>query len=94
MARMHHVLSYDITNDKRRRKLVKLMEEVALRVQYSVFETSLSRKEVRLLVEQSLEFVRPSEGDSLRIYRICKTCAEHFQQIGGREVDWEKDFVF
>jgi CRISPR-associated protein Cas2 len=93
MARMRHVLSYDITNDKRRRKLVKLMEQVALRVQYSVFETSLSVKEVRLLVQESLEFVCPSEGDSLRIYRICKTCAEHFHQIGGREIDWEKDFV-
>lgn len=93
MARIRHVLSYDITNDKRRRKLVKLMEQMALRVQYSVFETNLSGKEVRLLVQQSLEFVRPSEGDSLRIYRICKTCAEHFQQIGGREIDWEKDFV-
>nr|WP_321500796.1 CRISPR-associated endonuclease Cas2 [uncultured Dethiosulfovibrio sp.] len=93
MARIHHVLSYDITNDKRRRKLVKLMEQVALRVQYSVFETTLSGKEVHLLVQRSLEFVNPSEGDSLRIYRICRNCAKHFHQIGGREIDWEKDFV-
>ncbi len=91
MARMRHVLSYDITNDKRRRKLVALMEEVAVRVQYSVFETHLSSKELRLVLERSLEFVRPREGDSLRAYRMCRNCWEHFQQIGGSAVDWNRD---
>jgi len=35
---MHYVVAYDITNDKRRKKLSDLLETYGVRVNYSVFE--------------------------------------------------------
>ena len=36
------LIIYDIRNDKRRRKLVKILESYGIRVQYSAFEFQLS----------------------------------------------------
>jgi len=46
---MHYVVAYDITNDKRRKKLSDLLETYGVRVNYSVFEIELNetKKEVQ-----------------------------------------------
>lgn len=43
---MFVVVSYDIKNDKRRRKVMKLMEGYGERVQYSVFECHLQPRNI------------------------------------------------
>ncbi|MFM7325302.1 MAG: CRISPR-associated endonuclease Cas2, partial [Nodosilinea sp.] len=45
------VVCYDVRDDKRRRKLVKLMEQRCQRVQYSVFECPLAEGVLMELVE-------------------------------------------
>ena len=40
---MYVVVSYDITNDRRRLKVMKTLEGFGERVQYSVFECRLKR---------------------------------------------------
>ena len=47
-----NLIAYDITDKKRLRKLSKLLESYGLRVQYSVFEADISKKELRLLISQ------------------------------------------
>jgi len=94
MPRSLYVLSYDISNDKRRRKLVAIMEGVARRVQYSVFEACLSPGALRKIIDKSAPFVKKEEGDSLRIYRVCESCRKHCVQIGGAVIDWESDIFF
>ena len=44
-----YLVSYDITSDKRRRKVVKILEGYGFRVQYSVFECELSSKQFKEL---------------------------------------------
>jgi CRISPR-associated protein Cas2 len=41
---MRVVVSYDISDDKRRRKVAQIMEGYGYRVQYSVFECDLDKK--------------------------------------------------
>lgn len=41
---MTYVISYDIESNKIRTKLAKLLEGYGVRIQYSVFECSLSDK--------------------------------------------------
>jgi len=94
MTRSNYLLSYDITSDKRRRKLVRIMESVARRVQFSVFEASISQGDLRKIIEKSRMFVKEEEGDSLRIYRICASCQKQCVQIGGINIDWESDIFF
>ncbi|KQB14188.1 CRISPR-associated endonuclease Cas2 [Rhodobacter capsulatus] len=62
------LIVYDIASDRRRRKVVALLEPRAARVQESVFEARLSQAQLtRLRVK--LEAVIAPE-DSLRIYTV------------------------
>ncbi len=94
MQQIRHILSYDITNDKRRRKLVKIMEGSARRVQFSVFETCLTGGQLEKVIERSMPYVKPDAGDSLRVYRVCGSCWKHCAHIGGISIDWEADLIY
>ncbi|MBL3553153.1 CRISPR-associated endonuclease Cas2 [Rhodovulum sulfidophilum] len=62
------VFSYDVSSDKRRRKIARLLEDAATRVQYSVFETRMSRARAEALCQRLAAHL--GEGDSLRLYVI------------------------
>lgn len=62
------VFSYDVSQDKRRRKIARLLEDAATRVQYSVFETRLSETRAAALSQRLASLL--GEGDSLRVYVI------------------------
>ncbi|PIE31974.1 CRISPR-associated endonuclease Cas2 [candidate division KSB3 bacterium] len=81
---MYFVLSYDIKNDRRRVKVHDVLKNYGERVQYSVFECDLSRKEFHKLREELAPFIDVEETDSLRIYRLCSECRRKFEHIGGR----------
>lgn len=79
---MLYVLSYDISVDKRRTKLAKLLEGFGQRVQYSVFECDLTDRQFAVLWRKLQRILKPEEHDSLRIYRLCATCTSTIQVIG------------
>lgn len=60
------LIIYDIRNDKRRRKTVKLLESFGIRVQYSAFECSLTASALDHITTK-LKTILSTE-DSLRIY--------------------------
>ena len=93
MSKMLRVLSYDITDDKRRRRLVKLLEGSARRVQYSVFETFMTDGELSVLISKTLPEILPEEGDSLLVYRLCGSCASVRQAWGGGIIDWSEAII-
>lgn len=70
MARgeMLTVFSYDVSQDKRRRKIARLLEDAATRVQYSVFETRMTRSRAEILSQRLASLL--GDGDSLRVYVI------------------------
>lgn len=70
MARgeMLTVFSYDVSEDRRRRKIARLLEDAATRVQYSVFEVRLARSRAQALGQRLAALLGP--GDSLRVYVI------------------------
>jgi len=70
MARgeMLTVFTYDVSQDKRRRKIARLLEDAATRVQYSVFETRMSRQRADAVSQRVAALL--GEGDSLRVYVI------------------------
>ena len=71
---MRYVISYDISDDKRRRKVVKVLEGVGYRVQYSVFEADLSRKQLADLQKRLKPYVKPKTTESIRFYQLCADC--------------------
>ena len=84
------VISYDITDDKRRNNLAKLLLSYGERVQYSVFECRL--KDIADLTDQVNELI-DLEQDSVRIYRICDTCREKIS-LKGQAPDYSSNEHF
>lgn len=67
------VVSYDIADDRRRRRLFKLMKDYGVRVQYSVFECLLDEPRFRKLRRRIKALIHPKE-DSVRYYPLCAVC--------------------
>lgn len=75
------LIVYDISSDRRRRKVAGILEERAARVQESVFEARLSQKQLTRL-RQRLEGVLEPE-DSLRIYTVPDAALQRCHIQGG-----------
>ena len=93
MAKMLRLLSYDITNDKRRRHVAKLLEGSARRIHYSVFETFMTESELSALISKVLPFIFSEEGDSLLVYRLCGSCAPQRHAWGKKVIDWDAAII-
>ncbi len=67
------VITYDISDNKTRTKFHKLLKNIGINVQKSVFECEIDEYEIieiRKFCKRHLDL----ERDSVRIYRICETC--------------------
>lgn len=73
---MHIYLAcFDITDDKSRNKIGKMLGSYGDRVQYSVFEISIEHPQALDQLRQEMEpLLEP--GDSLRFYHLCQSCRE------------------
>lgn len=79
---MLYLISYDISVDRRRTKIAKLLEGFGQRVLESVFECDLEAKQYSALRQKLGQRLRPDEGDRLRIYRLCTSCIVQIEVIG------------
>lgn len=68
---LFYVITYDISCNKRRNKVAKLLEGYGQRVQYSVFECQLSDRKCQELQKRLQKRVKLSE-DSIRFYPLSK----------------------
>jgi CRISPR-associated protein Cas2 len=85
------VLCYDVTCDRRRRRIAKLLEAKASRVQFSVFEARLTENQTTRL-SRSVE-AHLAAGDSLRVYTIGRSGERHCQVYGsGVPIEAEAGF--
>ncbi|SJM89900.1 putative CRISPR-associated endoribonuclease Cas2 [Crenothrix polyspora] len=69
------LICYDIVDSKRLRRAHRLLSDIAMSVQYSVFEAELSNAELQQLQEKLMPCI-DSEADKLTIYRLFKTNAK------------------
>lgn len=67
------VVAYDIANDIRRDKTVKLLEKYGQRINYSVFECMLTRQQ-RKELQQNIEEIINEKEDQIVLYNICVDC--------------------
>jgi CRISPR-associated protein Cas2 len=81
MTRHFRIIAYDVSCDRRRARLERLVSQWATRVQYSVFEGRLSDPEVAALLRRAKALLEPAT-DSLRVYRLCAGCAERVDCLG------------
>lgn len=89
----HFVLiSYDISDDKRRLKVMKALEDHGTRVQYSVFECLLRPQELERLKKRLRAHVTGKDRDSIRFYFLCIADVLRTEIIGMGEVTKDRGF--
>jgi len=90
---MKYILCYDIQDDKRLRKVSKIMEAYGYRVQKSVFGAFLSVNDMEEL-DRRLKKTLNEKEDSVRIYRMCEACDKLVNIIGlGEKVEMKKYII-
>lgn len=75
------VVSYDVTDDRRRTKLAHALKDFGARVQYSVFECLLEADQMERLHARVERLISPEE-DSVRLYRFCADCGSRTEILG------------
>ena len=88
---MHVVVTYDISEDKRRTKIHKALTSYGQWMQFSVFECVLTPAEYARLRNRLSGLIKPDE-DSVRFYFLCACCQAKVERIGGEPV--RDDTVF
>lgn len=90
MAKNFLLISYDITDDKNRLKVMKALEDYGKRVQYSVFECILTRRQVEQLQNRLKKHV--GKLDSVRFYFINADDVNRIEVLGTGGVTRESTF--
>ena len=93
MNQQFYSIAYDIPDDKRRRKLAKILESYGQRVQYSVFEMELPPALIQKLRQEMTPFCLP-DTDQLRIYTLCKQCLKKTEVIGKQPLCLDPDYYW
>jgi CRISPR-associated protein Cas2 len=78
---LRYVIAYDISDNKRRARLVRRLESLGERVQRSVFEADLPAGELERLLARMERIIDPVV-DGIRIYRLCGECAATVRILG------------
>jgi CRISPR-associated protein Cas2 len=89
---MLYLVSYDVTDDNRRRHVCEALKDYGRRVQYSVFECDLDDDALRQLCER-LDFDIDRATDSCRFYRLCAACAGQVRILGRGDRYEDRGFV-
>jgi len=83
---MKYLITYDICNDNRREKVIKLLNDCGKRVQFSCFEIDISSQELESLISQLNEVI-DKEEDRIYIFPISKFAIPFVKKLG--KVDTE-----
>ena len=90
---MKYLITYDIENNKRRKKVSDELEAYGYRVNFSVFECELNKTKMKNLVKK-LEELIDKKKDSLRFYHVCENCVPKSFELCDREEIFEKREYF
>ena len=79
---MRLAITYDVSDDANRRRVYRTLERYGAWRQYSVFEVDVSKAERVELEDELSEQIDESDGDRVRVYRLCESCLDDITDIG------------
>jgi CRISPR-associated protein Cas2 len=95
---MELLVVYDISTvspdgERRLREVAKVCEGYGQRVQKSVFECRLEKREIRLLIHDVGKIINP-QTDRVAVYRLREPYQRYVKALGrGPEVDWRRPVI-
>ena len=78
---MYYTVAYDITNDRRRNAVAKILLDFGSRIQFSVFECNTDRRAYLRLQDRLQDAINPKE-DTVTFYHLCRSCEKGIERIG------------
>lgn len=84
------VVVYDIRDDRTRNRVCNTLKNYGSRIQLSVFECNLSRKQYEKMKEEVKRLMNIEE-DLVRFYRLCKDCVSRCELLGEGEFTEDVD---
>lgn len=89
-----YIVAYDISDNRRRKKVGELLEAYGKRVNYSVFEIVVkSARQAKTLEARMLMQLDPKK-DSLRLYALCENCLAKSWSLGDEPAPFEEKAVY
>ncbi|MEO0129902.1 MAG: CRISPR-associated endonuclease Cas2 [candidate division WOR-3 bacterium] len=85
---MFIVVSYDISDDQRRRRVFNICKDYGTHVQYSVFECNLDSIQLRRM-HGRIQSVIDATEDNVRFYILCESCKGKIMVEGSGSVTEE-----
>lgn len=67
---MDVMICYDVKDNKLRYRLVKYLEKMAVRVQYSVFKANLNKRQIKSLDSFAKKLLQDGREGNLLIYEV------------------------
>jgi len=83
---MFFLVCFDISDDRVRYRVVKVLKGFGLRVQKSVFECGDLTEERFLKMKNRIEDLIDQGNDSVRYYRLCRGCLRRIEYSGVGEL--------
>jgi len=83
------LVCYDISDDKKRTRTGKLLEQYGERVQKSVFEINMKNSGQLNVLKQDLRLILQDEDydeANVRFYTLCKNCRKDSQDLHGNDI--------
>ena len=90
---MFVVVAYDIADDRRRTRVANILEDYGDRVQESVFEMILDATWRYDALFGRLEAVMEPGEDTIRCYRLCRSCVAGVDILGLGKVTQDEDVI-
>ena len=88
---MRLVVTYDISDNKIRNRIYRILEKYGAWKQYSVFEldiTAVQRVELEDEIKAEIE-----STDKVRIYSLCDRCVKNIVDIGQKAPDKKSNII-
>ncbi len=88
MSQRHwHLISYDVRDPKRLKKVAKKLESYGTRIQYSVFRVRVDNQSLEKLHWELNQIL--SEEDNLLVIPLCSGCASKIpEHSSGDQSEW------
>lgn len=85
---------YDTPDDRRRRRMAKVLDAYGERVQYSVFEVLAEGAHLERMLARLARTLDEGE-DRLRLYPLCERCVREVLTLAGEMPEpWEEHEVY
>ena len=88
---MRLAVTYDISENRTRTRVFKILERYGAWKQYSVFELEISDIQ-RLKMEDEIKG-QIQAGDKVRIYQLCERCVGAITDLGDKSPDKKSNVV-